>query len=375
MYFEEDKINNALECEKCQKKLIKPTILPCGYTVCLSCIQIVDEKNKAFTCDLCSNEHIIPQNGFPINKVVEKLLAIEAQKMTKYEAIESLKILMKQIEDIIISFRTGIDKTVDYIKEYGLKLKMNAQLAAEEMIMEINEKNELIMNKIDNYIDKAIESFVPINDSSKNEFLKTLQELECYQTEWLNNLNNNNKNFDTLLEATNKAKILIRTSYEHQKKLDKLIFNDKVMIYEKQQNIDLMADNALICKKFCSLILSETEMNKLLTFLGLNGVNLKLSLELRDTFGDSFDVGLPKSGFFIIFKSNDGKIFGGYYRHHYNNEYHDGYLFNLANANKPVKCSEEKPKSLTLCKILQICREFSLNFFSKIEQIEIFTNF
>ena len=72
--------------------------------------------------------------------------------------------LMKQIEDIIISFRTGIDKTVDYIKEYGLKLKMNAQLAAEEMIMEINEKNELIMNKIDNYIDKAIESFVPIND-------------------------------------------------------------------------------------------------------------------------------------------------------------------------------------------------------------------
>ena len=43
MYFEENKINNALKYEKCQKKLIKPIILPCGYTVCLSCIQITDE--------------------------------------------------------------------------------------------------------------------------------------------------------------------------------------------------------------------------------------------------------------------------------------------------------------------------------------------
>ena len=135
MYFEENKINNILNCEKCQKKLVKPVMLPCGFTVCSSCVSDDDRK---FTCDLCSDEHSKPKNGFPINKSITKLLLVKSEKISKYEVIEAFKASINEIEENIISLRTGVENGIDYIKEYGLKLKMDAQLAAEEMILEIN---------------------------------------------------------------------------------------------------------------------------------------------------------------------------------------------------------------------------------------------
>ncbi len=64
MYFEGNKINNKINCEKCQKKLVKPIMLPYGFTVCSSC---VSNDDQMFTCEFCSEQHNIPKKGFPIN--------------------------------------------------------------------------------------------------------------------------------------------------------------------------------------------------------------------------------------------------------------------------------------------------------------------
>ena len=122
MYFEENKIN-ILNCEKCQKKLVKPIMLPCGFTVCSSCVSDDDQK---FTCDLCSDEHSKLENGFPINKSITKLLSVKPEKISKYEVIEAFKASINEIEEKIISLRTGVENGIDYIKDYGLKLKMDA---------------------------------------------------------------------------------------------------------------------------------------------------------------------------------------------------------------------------------------------------------
>jgi hypothetical protein len=64
--------------------------------------------------------------------------------------------------------------------------------------------------------------------------------------------NLNNINIESVIEATETAKKLIRTASENQNHLDNLIFKDKVMVCEKQSNINLIQNNALFCKKFFS---------------------------------------------------------------------------------------------------------------------------
>jgi len=175
MFFEENKMNDdALKCGKCQNELIKPN------TICSNCIV------------MRMNENSSSLNDFPKVKAIENLLTIEAKKRTEHEAIESLKTSMKKIDEQILEYKIGIVNTIEYIKQYGLKLKRNVKLSA------INDNNELVMRKIDNFITESENSYEPINDDSKKVLQKIQQKLENYHAkclEYLKNDNNQNLNF------------------------------------------------------------------------------------------------------------------------------------------------------------------------------------
>jgi len=382
MYFEENKINNLLNCKICQRRLEEPKILPCGFTVCYKCIPT---ECKNFHCDLCTNEHSVPMDGFQENKIIFELLLVKPEKISKCEVIEAFKASLNEIEEKIISLRTGVENGIDYIEQYGLKLKMDAESASKEMIEEINNNNEIIIKKIDDYVEKSINLFVPIDENHKSAFLKTQQELECFQVEWSKYLNNPNKDVNTLLEANKKAFRLIKQAREQKKILDNLVFKENVMVYEKVPN--RMLSNSLIYKKFYSFILLENQMNDLIRLCDEFSSH-RWILTHRSSKDDIFGSIDKTKDFLVIIKTSDGKIFGGSYGKFYQaaqplitNQYRANietfklyFLYSYQN-NEPVKEQTygNNIEKLSLCTILDDCQKFSNNLLFNLQYVEIFT--
>ena len=102
MFYEETVVAEHLKCKRCYIKFDDPRILPCGKTVCQSCIQeILESENKndnSFTCSMCQKSHIIPEDGFPINELIEALLKNQPVEVYRSAMVESLKLNLTAIE-------------------------------------------------------------------------------------------------------------------------------------------------------------------------------------------------------------------------------------------------------------------------------------
>ena len=78
MFFDTNKVNNALLCKQCEGRLDIPKILPCGETICSYCeISIQVNENNMFDCLVCKDKHEMPKNGFLISKALSEILSIK----------------------------------------------------------------------------------------------------------------------------------------------------------------------------------------------------------------------------------------------------------------------------------------------------------
>jgi hypothetical protein len=97
MFFKEDKINELFKCQKCSQRLTEPGMLLCGNYLCNKChlFEITEQEsrmpNAKLKCCYCEKEHNIPEEGFPISKILEKLLEKERNEIYRSPTIESFK--------------------------------------------------------------------------------------------------------------------------------------------------------------------------------------------------------------------------------------------------------------------------------------------
>jgi hypothetical protein len=324
MFFEENEICDLIKCDKCKLKLDEPRILPCGFTICFNCVESIQMKGEIFDCILCKEEHHInPSKGLPINKTVLKMLSIKPVEFSRGKQVNLLKLSLIEIQNIINSIQFGLDSSVDKVKEHCLNLKSDVQLATEETIEQINQLNELFINKIDDYQDKCIHSFE--NNTSDQmhlqEFKNIINELESFKIEGLKYLKQIQIDDDVIIQKNEKALDYIRQAEEKKIKLENLIFNDQLVKFEanktKLSNLTL---GYLTVRNIDSFVLSYiltnkqvTELIKLCEF----SADQKWKLIYRATqngfeaskFHNKCD---NKLNTFVIIKSTNGNVFGGY---------------------------------------------------------------
>jgi hypothetical protein len=93
MYFDSNKVNEKLNCKKCEGRLDQePRILPCGKNICSDCsasIRVININNQ-FECLICQDRHEMPKNGLPINELALEMLSFEAIQVSRGKAYESL---------------------------------------------------------------------------------------------------------------------------------------------------------------------------------------------------------------------------------------------------------------------------------------------
>ena len=67
MFYEANRINEALICKHCEGRLDTPKTLPCGETICWRETSL-EVNDRIFDCLICNQKHEMPKNGFKINK-------------------------------------------------------------------------------------------------------------------------------------------------------------------------------------------------------------------------------------------------------------------------------------------------------------------
>ena len=148
--FKLDQVKNLLNCDQCNQLLVDPVAIPCGYSVCKKHLDELLEnsmEDNKFKCELCHDEHTIPERGFVINRRIQNALDIELNKFKPSRIFEECK---KGINDARanIAMIEALEKDPEnYIYEYFEEIKRKVDLRREE-----------IKSKVDSYSDEVIRS-------------------------------------------------------------------------------------------------------------------------------------------------------------------------------------------------------------------------
>ncbi len=124
MFFKESIVKNLLKCQRCKSNLDEyesvPKILPCGKTICFNCNHaIINKKNSSyFKCDLCLNDHLIPENGFSSNEFVLDLIKLQPTEVYRSQLCEKLKQNLVQMENLSNEYKYKMQNIEYFIREH-----------------------------------------------------------------------------------------------------------------------------------------------------------------------------------------------------------------------------------------------------------------
>ena len=184
--------------------LDNPVMLPCDELICKKCL-IKEQVDGSLNCLLCSNVHNIPKDGFPISESVKKLI----NKIFIYEMSPE----MRQIKDSIQNYKFKLKNGADSIKNVCFEARNDVQLKTEQTIELIQNWNKEMIDKINEYEEKSINTYLKDVEQFENEFKSKLDEIEDY----LKSTNEDKVKLDEYTQILN----------DRDKDLDKLIFNQK----------------------------------------------------------------------------------------------------------------------------------------------------
>ena len=318
MFYEESKLNNELNCAKCNQRLDEPRILPCGDSICSYCHLSIEVNKNKFKCFFCHEEHEMPEKGLLINKGLFKVLALNPEEVFRGEKVKKLKEFMNEIKENINKLTYGINNGVDRIKELCLDLMNKVQLKTEEAIEQLNDHNKEMITEIEEFQKDCITSYLA-NEKANDELKTNKQELEAFNLKWNEYLRQSAFSDENISEAIAKANELAIKAKQDLAKLDEFIFNGGEMKFEKNENkleksvLGLLVRQKSNCE---STILSSGQMAELMSICKFPS-DQKWKLIYRAT-RDGFDAKDFHSkcdsyqNSLVIIKSSNCNVFGGF---------------------------------------------------------------
>ena len=125
------------ELEECELILERPITLPCGSTICQEHVKTCQNK---YDCVLCNEEHLIPVNGFPLNKFAIKTIQNGLNLDEIQKRINYLETIIKEHESL---------NSDNLICDYFSNLKNEVNLYREQLIEQNNKRSEEIIKQLE----------------------------------------------------------------------------------------------------------------------------------------------------------------------------------------------------------------------------------
>jgi len=305
MYYETNQVNNILICQHCQAQLERPKILPCGETICSFCVSSIQINLNLFDCLVCKQQHEMPKNGLPDNRIALKMLSVKPTKVSRGKAVDYLE---KSLDEILKKYRLikySIENSADLVKEYFIDLRSDVQLKTEEAIQQINDISSKIIEEIDEHEKELI------------EFNKTNSKILTFNIELLKKDNIDEK---LVAKSIKEAASLTKKAEFNIQNLKDIIFDGKLFIFKKNSdkiNKSILGVEYVFSTNIDSIILTGRDQIKDLITICDFQISKKFILIYRasqDGFkAKDFHSKCDKQpNTLILIKSKHGNIFGGY---------------------------------------------------------------
>jgi hypothetical protein len=318
MFFDSNQINNKLTCKKCEGRLDEPRILPCGRSICSFCLEYIKlTNNREFQCLICDELHEMPKKGLPISETVLDLLSFKETQVSRGKAFDSLQDALKDLRNNKNLFKFGLYNRNDFIKEHFIDLRNEVQLATEELHEQIDDLNEKVIVEINDYEKQLIG--LNKNHLESLKIFEILKKVESFHLKVEEYLKQPKLNDDILTKLNCDAIILKAKSDMEIKNLKEVILSGRFLKFkpnkEKLQKsfIGEMHENNILNS---SIITGMNKINELMCLCEFP-INQKWKLIYRAS-QDGFEASTfhtkcdDKPNTFIIIKSKNGNVFGGY---------------------------------------------------------------
>ncbi len=144
-----DTFQSLFHCPLCSRLLVDPIVLPCGETVCKLHIQDKDLDK----CPLCSEQHLLPKNGFPANKVLNNLLEIQLNtlNMDKVSYFKDCKNMIQKLKANLEEIEVIQSNPTAFIAQVFDRLKRQVYRRRDEITLQIDECSNAIIEEVEKY--------------------------------------------------------------------------------------------------------------------------------------------------------------------------------------------------------------------------------
>jgi hypothetical protein len=238
MFYQADKIDSILICNVCENKMVDSRLLPCGKSVCHRCVDILaDTGKKRIKCENCSKIHEIPEDGFPNNIALKKLLEFEAKEVSQSNQIEEFKELLDNLNATKQIIQSTLECGDATIRDHCDKVRNDMQLAIEQAHAKLDEFHKEFMDEIDNHEKECQAKFKTIqqNKVDIDKALNDSNELLSKSNHLLQQFKIDQTQLSTLFESAH----LLQTNLETAKdKLQREMFDNSLLKFEKQKSFD-----------------------------------------------------------------------------------------------------------------------------------------
>jgi hypothetical protein len=234
MFYEKEDIENELlKCPSCTNIYDIPYILPCGEMVCKRCMDRFTEKGhtKRISCQFCKGIHVVPHDGFLIQKRLLNLLNKKPKKVFRGVEFERTEKMLDDIKILISEFYRSIGEVKANFKKYCDDLRDLVERDNKLAIEEHEIHKQKVLNDIDLYERKCFE---------------TMQYESHLQKSYSTFLSESNERLDSWFEAMNRADLTkndidgilnealnLRVAVITEMDMLNSLFRDKLLKYQK----------------------------------------------------------------------------------------------------------------------------------------------
>jgi hypothetical protein len=353
-----EEFDGLLKCKQCDMRYFKPRNLPCGESICLSCIEDLIKKQPAqqkrsLKCCFCKQKHSVPKNGFPISKELEKLIdKLPGFSTCKAETLKEFKTQLNGLKHEIGFLNANLDTSIEKVKNHCSELKHQTQLKTESLMIELNKLADGMQQEIEKYEKDTIKALEKII-SEANFFFETNSK----------HLSNCRLDDDKVKQLIEKAKQTINECKILHSGTRVDVFSKISLQFEKDEKEHDFSLIGHLRKWSCdldSVILSEkqrTDLIKLCQFDSSSKWTLIYRASRDGRTAHAFHSKCDnKAKTLTIIKSTYGDIFGGYTEQMWDtsNEFKkdpNALIFSLVNriAKGPLLFKKEMIKDLGIC--------------------------
>lgn len=194
MFYEQNQVENLLNCQVCNQRYDKPYLLPCCKTICSRCLlkhlnnQTSSQKqpinNKTIKCPYCSIDHQLqtanstPKSKatgdgldelrLPLNETIQQLLNMKPIDVQRADLCRNMSEILKTIGEKLEQIDKLESNAQQNLLDYFELIKKELNQSTNYLIEQINKQRENMIQEIEYLKAQSVENL-------KENFSKTIK--------------------------------------------------------------------------------------------------------------------------------------------------------------------------------------------------------